>query len=80
MVMVAWQAEGNAGKKTIILDFKSEEGRKICHDLIKLSDIVLNIKGRLVALLECITTYCFQSAVMGDGQFQSGCQLCTVSH
>ena len=41
MVMVAWQAEGNAGKKTIILDFKSEEGRKICHDLIKLSDIVL---------------------------------------
>ena len=33
-----------------------------------------------MALLECITTYCFQSAVMGDGQFQSGCQLCTVSH
>lgn len=41
MVMVAWQAEGNAGKKTIILDFKSKEGREIAYDLVKLSDIVL---------------------------------------
>ena len=37
----AWQAEGNAGKKTIIVDFKSEEGRKVAVDLIKKSDIVL---------------------------------------
>ena len=35
------QAEGNAGKKTIIIDFKSEEGKKISHDLIKRADIVL---------------------------------------
>ena len=35
------QAEGNAGKKTIIVDFKSEEGRKVAVDLIKRSDIVL---------------------------------------
>ena len=41
MVMVAWQAEGNAGKKTIIIDFKSEEGKKISRDLIKRADIVL---------------------------------------
>ena len=35
------QAEGNAGKKTIIIDFKSEGGKKISHDLIKRADIVL---------------------------------------
>ena len=35
------QAEGNAGKKTIIIDFKSEEGKKISRDLIKRADIVL---------------------------------------
>ena len=35
------QAEGNAGKKTIIVDFKSEEGRKVAVDLIKRCDIVL---------------------------------------
>ena len=32
MVMVTWQAEGNAGKKTIIVDFKSEEGKKVAFD------------------------------------------------
>ena len=41
MVMVNWQAEGNAGKKTIILDMKSEKGKKVMYDLVKLSDIVL---------------------------------------
>ena len=41
MVMVTWQAEGNAGKKTIIVDFKSEEGKKVALDLVKLSDFVL---------------------------------------
>ena len=41
MVMVTWQAEGNAGKKTIIVDFKSEEGKKVAMDLVKLSDFVL---------------------------------------
>ena len=29
------QAEGNAGKKSIIVDFKSEEGRKVAVDLIR---------------------------------------------
>jgi len=41
MVMVTWQAEGNAGKKTIIVDFKTEEGKKVAMDLVKLSDFVL---------------------------------------
>merc|ERR1719270_2052122 len=45
MVMVTWQAEGNAGKKTIIVDFKSEEGKKVALDLVKLSDFVLLNKG-----------------------------------
>ena len=35
MVMVTWQAEGNAGKKTIIVDFKSEEGKKVALDLVR---------------------------------------------
>ena len=39
--MVTWQAEGNAGKKTIIVDFKTEEGKKVAMDLVKLSDFVL---------------------------------------
>ena len=47
MVMVTWQAEGNAGKKTIIVDFKSEEGKKVALDLVKLSDFVLLNKGRV---------------------------------
>ena len=33
--MVTWQAEGNAGKKTIIVDFKSEEGKKVALDLVR---------------------------------------------
>ena len=45
MVMVTWQAEGNAGKKTIIVDFKSEEGKKVAFDLVKLSDFVLMNKS-----------------------------------
>ena len=39
--MVTWQAEGNAGKKTIIVDFKSTEGQKIAFDLVKKADFVL---------------------------------------
>ena len=41
MVMVTWQAEGNAGKKTIIVDFKTEEGKKVAIDLIKQCDFAL---------------------------------------
>merc|ERR1712226_869110 len=41
MVMVAWQVEGNAGKKTIILDMHTEKGREVMYDLVKLSDIVV---------------------------------------
>ena len=40
-VMVTWQAEGNAGKKTIIVNFKSEEGKRIAFDLVKKADVVL---------------------------------------
>ena len=39
--MVTWQAEGNAGKKTIIVNFKSEEGKRIAFDLVKKADVVL---------------------------------------
>merc|ERR1719400_890517 len=41
MVMVTWQAEGNAGKKTIIVDFKTKEGKQVANDLVRLSDFVL---------------------------------------
>ena len=41
MVMVTWQAEGNAGKKTIIVDFKTEEGKKVAKDLLKHCDFAL---------------------------------------
>jgi len=41
MVMVTWQAEGNAGKKTIIVDFKTKEGKQVANDLIKKCDFVL---------------------------------------
>ena len=41
MVMIAWQAEGNAGKKTIILDMHTEKGKEVMYDLVKLSDICL---------------------------------------
>ena len=57
MVMVAWQAEGNAGKKTIIIDFKSEKGRKVAMDLVKLSDIVLLNKSDqqvVIMLSSCV--------------------------
>ena len=43
MVMVTWQAEGNAGKKTIIVNFKSVEGKRIAFDLVKKADIVLMV-------------------------------------
>ena len=43
MVMVTWQAEGNAGKKTIIVNFKSAEGKRIAFDLVKKADIVLMV-------------------------------------
>ena len=41
--MVTWQAEGNAGKKTIIVNFKSAEGKRIAFDLVKKADIVLMV-------------------------------------
>ena len=41
MVMIAWQAEGNAGKKTIILDMNTEKGKEIMYNLVRLSDICL---------------------------------------
>ena len=39
--LLYFQAEGNAGKKSIIVDFKSEGGKRIARELIKRSDIVL---------------------------------------
>ena len=41
MVMVAWQAEGSAGKKTIILDLHTERGKEIMYDLVKLADVCI---------------------------------------
>jgi hypothetical protein len=41
MVMVAWQAEGNAGKKTIILDMHKEKGREVMYDLLKFADVCI---------------------------------------
>ena len=41
MVMVAWQAEGNAGKKTIILDMHTDKGKEVMYDLVKLADVCI---------------------------------------
>jgi crotonobetainyl-CoA:carnitine CoA-transferase CaiB-like acyl-CoA transferase len=57
MVMVTWQAEGNAGKKTIIVDFKSEEGKKVAFDLVSTHHMFSRILNCLLIKITFILAF-----------------------